>query len=214
MAHEAAQLMQQVIRHCEALLELARRGDRLPVDGPVRIALGRIRDAAYQARRVALELSSAAARVPDQAGHEAGGPRDGTARKPVCPAPSAPSGRKVLVVDDDGDVATSLRRWFEDRGFLARCAADGAEALERIEADRPDLVTLDVRMPGTAGESVFRRLRGCPQWRHIPVIVITAAGESPRILAEQGRPPLSPDGFLAKPIDLRDLAVMVKRLMA
>lgn len=82
--------------------------------------------------------------------------------------------KKILVVDDEPDVRNFLAACIEDAGFKVDTAKDGVEALEKLEADPPDLMTLDMVMPRKSGISLMRQIRGMDQFAKLPVIVITA----------------------------------------
>jgi CheY-like chemotaxis protein len=82
--------------------------------------------------------------------------------------------KKILVVDDEPDIRNFLSACLEDAGFLVDTARDGIEALEKVAADPPDLITLDLVMPRRSGVSVIRELQNNEQWAKIPVIIITA----------------------------------------
>ncbi len=84
------------------------------------------------------------------------------------------SEKKILVVDDEPDVRNFLAACIEDAGFQVATACDGAQALEMIQADPPDLMTLDMVMPRVSGINLMRRLRHMDKFVHLPVIVITA----------------------------------------
>jgi signal transduction histidine kinase/CheY-like chemotaxis protein len=81
---------------------------------------------------------------------------------------------KVLVVDDDGAACDVLRRTLEGQACTVLCAADGNEALGVLEGDRPDLILLDLMMPGMDGFSLLERLQEREDLRAIPVVVVTA----------------------------------------
>ena len=81
---------------------------------------------------------------------------------------------KVLVVDDEPDVRNFLAACIEDAGFQVRTAVDGADALEKLQAEPPDLMTLDMVMPRVSGINLMRKLRSIEQFARLPVIVITA----------------------------------------
>jgi CheY-like chemotaxis protein len=80
----------------------------------------------------------------------------------------------VLVVDDEENVRALVRETLSGDGFELREAADGKEALEAVEAERPDVVVLDLIMPGLDGFAVLERLQADPASRPIPVVVLTA----------------------------------------
>ncbi len=84
------------------------------------------------------------------------------------------SEKRILVVDDEPDVRNFLAACLEDAGFEVETAVDGVDALEKVEATPPDLMTLDMVMPRKSGINVIRTLRKNPKWASIPVIVITA----------------------------------------
>jgi CheY-like chemotaxis protein len=84
------------------------------------------------------------------------------------------SEKKILVVDDEPDVRDFLASCIEDAGFIVTTAVDGQDALEKIEADTPDLMTLDMVMPRKSGIKVIRTLRETEKYANLPIIVITA----------------------------------------
>jgi len=84
------------------------------------------------------------------------------------------SEKNILVVDDEPDVRSFLAACIEDAGFSVETAVDGIEALEKIEANPPDLMTLDLVMPRLPGIQLMCKLRRNDKWANIPVIVITA----------------------------------------
>jgi CheY-like chemotaxis protein len=84
------------------------------------------------------------------------------------------SEKRILVVDDEPDVRNFLATCIEDAGFQVDTACDGAQALEKLQADPPDLMTLDMVMPRVSGINLMRQIRGMEQFARLPVIVITA----------------------------------------
>ena len=84
------------------------------------------------------------------------------------------SDKKILVVDDEPDVRNFLTACIEDAGFQVDSAVDGQDALEKIEKELPDLMTLDMVMPRKSGIELIRTLRKNDDWAGLPVIVITA----------------------------------------
>jgi len=83
--------------------------------------------------------------------------------------------RTVLVVDDEESIRFLYREELEEEGFRVITAADGEEALRKVRNDNPDLITLDIRMPGMDGIEVLHRIREMN--KEIPVIMSTAYGE-------------------------------------
>lgn len=84
------------------------------------------------------------------------------------------SEKRILVVDDEPDVRNFLAACIEDAGFQVETAVDGVDALEKVEANPPDLMTLDMVMPRKSGIKVIRTLRENEKYAKLPVIVITA----------------------------------------
>lgn len=84
------------------------------------------------------------------------------------------SDKKILVVDDEPDVRNFLAACIKDVGYQVETAIDGVDALEKVEANPPDLMTLDMVMPRKSGIQVIRRLRKDERFKRLPVIVITA----------------------------------------
>ncbi len=84
------------------------------------------------------------------------------------------SEKKILVVDDEPDVRNFLTACIQDAGFNVDSAVDGQDALEKIEEQIPDLMTLDMVMPRKSGIELIRTLRKNEKWAKLPVIVITA----------------------------------------
>jgi signal transduction histidine kinase/DNA-binding response OmpR family regulator len=81
---------------------------------------------------------------------------------------------RVLLVEDDADQRERVRGWLEGQQWVVQEAADGREALERLQADKPDIILLDLMMPEMDGFAVVAALQKEPRWRDIPVVVITA----------------------------------------
>ncbi|MEO6712526.1 MAG: response regulator transcription factor [Mycobacteriales bacterium] len=114
---------------------------------------------------------------------------------------------RILVVDDDPTVAEVVTRYFEREGYLVECCADGEAALERALADPPDLVVLDLMLPGMDGLEVCRRLRAVAP---VPVIMLTARGdETDRVVGLE----LGADDYLTKPFSPRELTLRVQSIL-
>lgn len=103
---------------------------------------------------------------------------------------------RVLAVDDHPDVLFVLERLLRRRGYEVRTANGGAEALAAVAEEPPDVVLLDVMMPGIHGLEVLRRLREEPRRRRLPVILVTARGQDVDILDGYRR---GADYYLPKP---------------
>ncbi|MFG2798207.1 response regulator transcription factor [Streptomyces pseudovenezuelae] len=114
---------------------------------------------------------------------------------------------RVLVVDDDPTVAEVVSGYLDRAGYLVDRAADGPEALDRAAAHRPDLVVLDLMLPGMDGLEVCRRMRGRGP---VPVIMLTARGdEDDRILGLE----VGADDYVTKPFSPRELVLRVESVL-
>ena len=114
---------------------------------------------------------------------------------------------EILVVDDDRDVAQSIELALRRRGFRVTLAHSGVEALKLLHRYRPDMVLLDVLMPGMSGIEVCRRLRADENTADLPVIFLTARGQE-RDRIEGLR--VGADDYLSKPFNLEELILRVK----
>jgi two-component system, OmpR family, response regulator MprA len=116
-------------------------------------------------------------------------------------------GARILVVDDDPLLAAALRRPLAYEGFDVEVAASGEEALTSVREQGPDLVILDVLLPGIDGLEVCRRIR---QASDVPVLMLTARSEVPERVAgfEAGA-----DDYLGKPFAFEELLMRVKALL-
>ncbi|MFZ8887193.1 MAG: response regulator [Steroidobacteraceae bacterium] len=91
---------------------------------------------------------------------------------------------RILIVDDSPTEVFQMRKALEAGGFEVDTAADGAEAIRKVQAERPDLILMDIVMPGMDGFRATRQLSKDPDTRAIPIIVITGKeGESDRVWA-------------------------------
>ncbi|HWB37338.1 MAG TPA: response regulator transcription factor [Rugosimonospora sp.] len=118
-------------------------------------------------------------------------------------------GQRVLVVDDDATVSDVVRRYLERAGYEVTLAADGPAGLAAFATQRPDLVILDLMLPGVPGLEVCRRLRE-GDGRDTPIIMLTALGEeSDRVLGLQ----LGADDYLTKPFSPRELVLRVQSVL-
>ncbi|MFE0601543.1 response regulator transcription factor [Streptomyces sp. NPDC058892] len=126
------------------------------------------------------------------------------------PAPGDGTGR-VLVVDDDPTVSEVVAGYLERAGFTVHRADDGPAALESAARHRPDLVVLDLMLPGMDGLEVCRRLRASGSGRpSVPVVMLTARGdEDDRILGLE----VGADDYVTKPFSPRELVLRVRSVL-
>jgi DNA-binding response OmpR family regulator len=117
------------------------------------------------------------------------------------------TGARVLVVDDDATVSDVLTLYLERAGFVVNRAGDGFTALSTAAATSPDLVVLDLMLPGISGLEVCRRLR---RTSDVPVVMLTALGEeADRIVGLE----LGADDYVTKPFSPKELALRVQSVL-
>jgi adenylate cyclase len=115
----------------------------------------------------------------------------------------------ILVVDDTPQNIKLLDALLTPRGYEVIPAASGEEALTRVAARQPDLVLLDIVMPGMDGYEVCRRLRGDEATEMLPVVMITASGEQEKVAALEA----GADDFITKPLDQAELLARIRSLV-
>jgi DNA-binding response OmpR family regulator len=114
----------------------------------------------------------------------------------------------ILVVDDDPTVSDVVRRYLERAGYAVALSGDGRDALAAYERVRPDLVVLDLMLPGLDGLEVCRRLRSSAAG--VPIVMLTALGEeADRVLGLQ----LGADDYVTKPFSPRELVLRVQSVL-
>jgi CheY-like chemotaxis protein len=96
----------------------------------------------------------------------------------VVPADQPPT---VLYVEDEAPLRGLVEFWLVDAGYRVLLAADGAEALEVVRADRPDLVITDAMMPNLSGDELVEAMKDDPHLRDIPIVMATAAASPLRV---------------------------------
>ena len=121
------------------------------------------------------------------------------------------SGYCVLVVDDDEEIRTFLSTLMSDEGAAVLEAADGDEALATAVRAKPDLITLDLSMPGRDGIETFCDLRGNPATEQTPVCIITGHPEFRKVIYD--RPVTPPEGFIEKPCDPEHVVKTIRRIL-
>lgn len=118
--------------------------------------------------------------------------------------------RKVLVVEDEEDIRDLLYYNLAREGFRVSVADDGVQALEKIHQDPPDVVLLDLMLPGLDGLELTRRLRRDPGTVHLPVLMLTAKKEEvDRIVGLE----LGADDYVTKPFNLRELILRIRAVL-
>lgn len=119
----------------------------------------------------------------------------------------AVDGKRILVVEDERDIVELLRYNLAKNGYQVMVAGKGEEALRLVRQTPPDLVLLDLMLPGMDGLDVCRALKGDPQTAGIPVIMVTAKGEEPDVVAGLE---LGAHDYVCKPFSPRVLIARIR----
>ncbi|RLB56244.1 MAG: hypothetical protein DRJ42_03880 [Deltaproteobacteria bacterium] len=123
---------------------------------------------------------------------------------------AADTKRKILIADDDLEILALVRRHLSKMDVEIVEAGDGEEALDLAKSEKPDLVILDVMMPGMSGWEVCRAIREDKSLSHTGVIMLTGIGER---LNEMTSPLYGADEYLDKPFDFGDLDQLVEKVL-
>ena len=121
------------------------------------------------------------------------------------------SATKILVIDDEPDVVSYLSVFLEDEGFNVVTARDGPDGLAMARLESPDLITLDITMPGMSGIEVLTTLRRDSDLASIPVIVVTGVANFQNLTTFRGVRP--PEAFMSKPVDRELLLGNIRKLL-
>ncbi|HXT36493.1 MAG TPA: response regulator [Chloroflexota bacterium] len=117
---------------------------------------------------------------------------------------------RILVVDDEPDLVVLLEEHLTQEGFEVLTAGAGMEAISMARSEKPDLILLDVMMPGVSGFDVCNILQDFPETTDIPVIFLTAVAETKRKVMGLN---LGADDYITKPFDLHELTARVQAAM-
>jgi two-component system alkaline phosphatase synthesis response regulator PhoP/two-component system response regulator VicR len=119
--------------------------------------------------------------------------------------------KKILACDDERHIVRLIQVNLERSGYQVVTAFDGAEALKKVEAERPDLIVLDVMMPKMDGFEVLKRLQANPETREIPVIMLTAKAQDVDVFRGWSS---GVSAYLTKPFNPLELLTFVKRIFS
>jgi CheY-like chemotaxis protein len=121
------------------------------------------------------------------------------------------AGELVLIVEDNERNRKLVRKVLEKKGFRTIEVETGEAALEAARNHRPDLILMDYQLPGIDGIEAFRRIRGDPSIRRMPIVAVTASAmpEDMARMREAGF-----DGFETKPISVKDLLATIERVLS
>jgi len=128
--------------------------------------------------------------------------------------------KKVLIVDDEPDIVSYLEMILQDHGYDTLTAVNGNEAMEKVRAEGPDLVTLDISMPEASGTWFYKEMKTDPELKGIPVFIITGVtglgGDQhayEQFISNRRLVP-APEAFFPKPLDREAFIEKVKEVLA
>jgi adenylate cyclase len=116
--------------------------------------------------------------------------------------------KRILLVDDEPEFLEMLQMRLEANGYEVQTATDGAEGFRKAKEEHPNLILLDVMMPGMDGFEVLSKLRACEDTKYLPVVMLTAKRESKFLLKSQE---LRATDYLMKPCDSKELLQVVRK---
>ena len=129
-------------------------------------------------------------------------------------------GKKVLIVDDDADVRTFESNVVENNGYTPIIAVNGEEGINKIRAEKPDAIILDILMPKESGIKMYREVKTDPKLSDIPVIILSGIAKrtfirSQKALEEfEGQTVPEPEAYLEKPVEPEELAATLNKFLA
>jgi CheY-like chemotaxis protein len=118
----------------------------------------------------------------------------------------------ILIVDDEPDVRTYISTLLEDHGYTPISAKDGEEALVRLQAVSPALITLDISMPEKSGVKLYREIKEDSRWKKIPIVIITGISDDFQKFISTRRQVPPPEGYLSKPINPEEILELIQKL--
>ena len=121
------------------------------------------------------------------------------------------SNYKILVADDDPDMLVFIRSLLEDNGVNVFTANNGIDALKAAKIVIPDLITLDISMPGMDGGEVYKELKSDSELQNIPVLVISGKPELRGLIYKRDLP--HPEGYLNQPVDDKTLLLNIRKIL-
>jgi len=127
--------------------------------------------------------------------------------------------KKVLNVEDDADIRTFVTTVLEENGYTPIMAVDGAEGMEKVKKERPDLIILDILMPRESGIKMYHELKLDPSLKDIPIVMLSGVSKrtflrSQAALTEFGDETVpEPQAYLEKPVEPEDLAETIKKIL-
>jgi DNA-binding response OmpR family regulator len=120
------------------------------------------------------------------------------------------SGQIIVIVEDDPTLVILVSQYLRDKGYEVYSARTGPEGLQLVQVIKPDLLLLDLMLPGLSGYEIGQRLRAIPAFEHLPILVMSALGDSDSMTFMQQ---LKVSGYLVKPVQFPTLLKEIQRVL-
>ena len=117
--------------------------------------------------------------------------------------------QKILVIDDEKDISDILAGFLEPRGYAVTSASNGEDGLRKFDAENPDIVICDIKMPVMSGFEFLKELRDSRKW--VPVVILTALTEPANIMKGYD---LEADYYITKPVDLNEVLKAIQIMLS
>jgi len=117
---------------------------------------------------------------------------------------------KILIIDDEKDIVDTLIIMLQARDYAVASALDGQEGLDKAKSERPNIILLDIMMPGTDGYSVCMKLKSDKDTKNIPIVIVTARAERDSVIKCHN---LGVSDFIVKPFNLPTLLGKLGKLI-
>ncbi len=121
--------------------------------------------------------------------------------------------KKILIIDDEPDTTTYYSALLEDNGYETIIAENGEDGLDKLKAQRPDLITLDISMPEVSGVKFYRTIKEMDAYKDIPVVIITGVSKDFEKFISSRKQVPAPDGYIAKPIEQDKVLKLIEDLI-
>ena len=121
--------------------------------------------------------------------------------------------KKIMIVDDEPHIILSIKEALKEskNDFEVIGAQNGTECIEMLDdGKKPDLIILDIMMPGMNGWDVAAKIKENPQWSNIPIVFVTAKGDAMSV----GMGSMAAEDYITKPFDIMDLKTRVERVLS
>lgn len=123
---------------------------------------------------------------------------------------TAAKGKKILIVDDEPSIVLSLEFLMEKAGYTVFTAGDGESAMDKARTEKPDLVLLDINLPGRSGFEICQSMRENPAWKDVRIVMLTAKGRD--VDREKGFA-MGADDYITKPFSTQEVVDTIGRLI-